>query len=115
MSAPSIYPYHVCRGRAAPFCRLIRSNFGIVAAAALLAYVIGSDTPDAQSKATEVAPAREGQTDVVIDHHILSPNTITTPVDATVMDESRHCPAHGDSPAWTDQGIARPDAGWNFF
>jgi hypothetical protein len=96
MSAPSIYLYHVCRGQAGPFCRLIRSNISIAAAAALLAYVIGSNTPDAQSKAIDVGRGREGQTDVVIDHQNVSPNTITTPVGAMVMDKSRQCPAHVD-------------------
>jgi len=96
MSTPSIYQYHVCRGPAAPFCRLIRSNFGIVAAAGLLAYVVGSNPPHVQSKATDLAPARQGQTEMLIDKHIFPADTITMPVDATVMDESRQCPARGD-------------------
>ncbi len=94
MFAPTIQQYRICNGRSLPFCRLVRSNLGVIGSAILLAYVLGSNSRGEQAKATEFAAPRGARTEVVIDHHRFSPNSITIATGATVTWTNRDSAPH---------------------
>jgi plastocyanin len=91
---PTIQQYRIGEGRAQPFCRLVRSNLGVVASAILLAYVPRSNSQGEQAKATEFAAPRGTRTEVVIDHHRFSPNSVTIAIGATVTWTNRDSAPH---------------------